>query len=330
MEYVMSKVIGIGKKVLPFYLFTFLPLNIQAQRLSVTNATIDVGRTGYEMPVTATFELRNTGLRKLLIQEVKPDCSCTKVDYPRGEIGVGDKFTIRMTYDARQLGHFNKQAAVLSNGSKEPVYLTMTGIVLAEFNVKGSDAYRVPLFVPAITTTHEADISANNMMRPNLVRRQFTSEEEGDYTRFLLTNVHWTFSKGGTLSTEEADGAKIIETDAAGFYRHHLWKASAPEENAAKNTMTPNTAYLLVPTSRLPIAVWNSTAANARVIWPGTIGIRWIDEWDSTNGIRPTVTTEEDFGSSQNEWYSLDGLKLKGKPVKPGLYILRGRKVIVK
>ena len=204
------------------------------------------------------------------------------------------------------------------------------GIVLAEFNVKGSDAYRVPLFVPAITTTHEADISANNMMCPNLVRRQFTSEEEGDYTRFLLTNVHWTFSKGGTLSTEEADGAKIIETDAAGFYRHHLWKASAPEENAAKNTMTPNTAYLLVPTSRLPITVWNSTAANARVIWPGTIGIRWIDEWDSTNGIRPTVTTEEDFGSSQNEWYSLDGLKLKGKPVKPGLYILRGRKVIVK
>jgi hypothetical protein len=103
-----------------------------AQRLSIDNATVDVGRTGYEMPVTATFELRNKSLRKLQIESVKPDCNCTKVEYPKGEIGANDKFTIRMTYDARQLGHFNKQAAIFSNGSKKPVYITMTGVVLAD------------------------------------------------------------------------------------------------------------------------------------------------------------------------------------------------------
>ena len=120
-----------------------LSFNIaSAQRLTVTNSTVDVGRTGYEMPVTATFELRNKGLRKLVIQQVKPDCNCTKVDYPRGEIGAGDKFTIRMTYDARQLGHFNKQAAIVSNGSKKPVYLTMTGVVLADLkDYSGSYPY---------------------------------------------------------------------------------------------------------------------------------------------------------------------------------------------
>ena len=104
----------------------------QAQRLSVSKTTVDVGRTGYEMPVTATFELRNKGLRKLVIHDVKADCYCTKVEFPKDEIGAGDKFTIRMTYDARQLGHFNKQAAILSNGSKTPVYITMTGVVLAD------------------------------------------------------------------------------------------------------------------------------------------------------------------------------------------------------
>ena len=103
-----------------------------AQRLSIDNATVDVGRTGYEMPVTATFELRNKSLRKLQIESVKPDCNCTKVEYPKGEIGANDKFTIRMTYDARQLGHFHKMAAVKSNGSKTPVYLTMKGIVIPE------------------------------------------------------------------------------------------------------------------------------------------------------------------------------------------------------
>ena len=105
-----------------------------AQRLSVTTTKIDVGRTGYEVPVTATFELRNRGLRKLVIKDVKPDCYCTKVEFPKGEIGIGDKFTIRMTYDASQLGHFNKQAAIVSNGSKTPVYLTMTGVVLADLH----------------------------------------------------------------------------------------------------------------------------------------------------------------------------------------------------
>ena len=102
-----------------------------AQRLTVTKTTIDVGRTGYQQPITATFELRNKGLRRLVIESLKPDCGCTAVDYPK-EVGIGDKFTIKMTYDARQLGHFQKMAAIKSNGSKEPVYLTMKGIVLAE------------------------------------------------------------------------------------------------------------------------------------------------------------------------------------------------------
>lgn len=121
-------------KLLTTALMALMASSTNAQRLSVTSTTVDVGRTGYEIPVTATFELRNRGLRKLVIENVKPDCYCTKVEYPKGEIGIGDKFTIRMTYDASQLGHFNKQAAVVSNGSKKPVYLTMTGVVLADLH----------------------------------------------------------------------------------------------------------------------------------------------------------------------------------------------------
>ena len=121
-------------KLLITTLMALATTTANAQRLSVTNTTIDIGRTGYEIPVTATFELRNRGLRRLVIEDVKPDCYCTKVEYPKGEIGIGDKFTIRVTYDARQLGHFNKQVAVVSNGSKKPVYLTMTGVVLADLH----------------------------------------------------------------------------------------------------------------------------------------------------------------------------------------------------
>ena len=108
------------------------PLQVNAQRLTVKTTTIDVGATGYEQPVTATFEMRNKGLRRLVIQSVKPDCGCTKIEYPK-EVGIGERFTIKMTYDARMLGHFQKMCLVKSNASKKPFYLTMTGVVKSDF-----------------------------------------------------------------------------------------------------------------------------------------------------------------------------------------------------
>ena len=106
-------------------------LPVSAQKISVTNATVNAGRTGFMQPITATFELRNKSKRKLVIESVKPDCGCTVVEYPK-EVGANENFTIKMTYDARMLGHFQKMAAVKSNGSEKPVYLTMKGIVLTE------------------------------------------------------------------------------------------------------------------------------------------------------------------------------------------------------
>jgi hypothetical protein len=38
-----------------------------------------------------------------------------------------------MTYDAKQLGHFDKQAAIISNGTKKPVYIRMKGVVLENY-----------------------------------------------------------------------------------------------------------------------------------------------------------------------------------------------------
>ena len=106
-------------------------LTASAQRLTVASQTVNAGRTGYQQPITATFELRNKSRRKLVIESVKPDCGCTAVEYPK-EVGAGDKFTIRMTYDAKMLGHFQKSALVTSNGTGKPVALTMKGVVLPE------------------------------------------------------------------------------------------------------------------------------------------------------------------------------------------------------
>ena len=133
MMFVMKYMVkGMVKGILPFYLFTFLPSPAVAQKLESIRTAVDAGITGYQQPITAVFEFRNKSSRKLHISKVVPDCNCTVVDYPTNPIGGNEKFQIRMTYNARQLGHFDKQAAIISNGTEQPVYIRMKGVVLAE------------------------------------------------------------------------------------------------------------------------------------------------------------------------------------------------------
>ena len=129
---------------LSFYLFTLLPLPLKAQKIEADKTSVDVGRTGYQMPITATFEFKNKSHRHLKISEVRPDCHCTSIEFPKEQIGAGDKFQIKMTYDARQLGHFDHQAAIISNAGKKPLYIRMKGVVLADY-VDVSGTYPVEM-----------------------------------------------------------------------------------------------------------------------------------------------------------------------------------------
>ena len=148
--------------IIPLLLLAALP--VVAQKLIAEKTTVDVGKTGYEMPITATFEFRNKGMRRLKISEVRPDCNCTLIEYPKGDIGMGDKFEIKMTYDAKQLGHFDKQAAIISNGTKKPIYIRMKGVVLADY-VDLSGSYPIAM--------GDMNLDRNNL--------EFDDINKGDY-----------------------------------------------------------------------------------------------------------------------------------------------------
>ena len=122
----LQKLIGLS-----FILFPLSFSDVCAQQITVASTTVNAGRTGYQQPITATFELKNKSRKKLLIESVKPDCGCTAVEFPK-EVGAGEKFNIKMTYDAKMLGHFHKMVAVTSNASTKPLFLTMKGVVLPE------------------------------------------------------------------------------------------------------------------------------------------------------------------------------------------------------
>ena len=115
-------------------LLVFLAMPLHAQKLQVIDKEIDCGKVEYNKPVTATFKMKNKGGRKLLISDVRVSCGCISAEYPKNEISSGDEFTLKVTYDARQLGHFFKEACIYSNGTKEPVYISMKGIVQEHVN----------------------------------------------------------------------------------------------------------------------------------------------------------------------------------------------------
>ena len=118
-----------NKKTILAFVLAAVSLDMSAQRVSAKQEAIDCGSVLYETPVTAKFELRNKG-SELVIDTVRTSCDCVVAKYPEGTIAKGDNFTVEVTFDSRQLGHFYKEAAIYSNASDKPFYLTMKGVVV--------------------------------------------------------------------------------------------------------------------------------------------------------------------------------------------------------
>jgi len=67
----------------------------------------------------------------LIIQVVETSCGCTTPKWTTQPIQGGESGEIRMTYDAKYPGHFNKTITVYANVENSPVKLSISGQVLA-------------------------------------------------------------------------------------------------------------------------------------------------------------------------------------------------------
>ena len=227
------------------------------------------------------------------------------------------------------------------------------GLVLRQKDNVTAD-YSVPLFVPAVTTASDATSDfTDNLMMANLHERVLTSEREngtvdtngdttddsgndnGDYTRFILAKRYMTWRKeNGTLVNPTGFESK----EAAVFYRLHLYGGTTQVGSSDKlkdengndisessadelNTLGPNKAYLLLPTSQLPAALWNANEPSRRYV--PILGVSDMDEdygEEGADGFCPSDKT-----------YNLRGqaIDTDGAPA-PGIYIRNGKKIIIK
>lgn len=203
-----------------------------------------------------------------------------------------------------------------------------TGMVLRLDNIgeleDANNGKNVPLFYPSYTkavTSTAVDFPDNNLMynvdagidnnNRNYNEVFYNPVGNGiNYTKFVLTNVHWKY----TVTDDNGVWVAQDNASAAGFYRLHIWGDD-------RDIMAANTAFLCVPTDQLPVALWSSYPSSSSPQY--TIGIR---ETDDTTGI---VQGASAAPAPSDGWYTLSGMKLADKPKKAGLYIHNGRKILL-
>lgn len=238
-----------------------------------------------------------------------------------GHLTVNDANAYTVKYDSYDM----ETATVALTTVDEDGYVPSgSGIVLKqESSLPNATTYQVPLFVPAITTAETSATTAfgdNNLMKANVNETYLGYEDIGGYTKFILTNVHWKYTVYTDNSTESHEWTKLADADAAGFYRLHLW-------SDARDVMPANSAYLQVPTTQLPNALW--TALPPSSSRRNSLGIREMDFTDPTSIPEVPVAPEGAEGSEVPTLYhSLNGRRVSTP--KKGLYIRNGHKVVIK
>ena len=122
------------RRVLSLTALSVLTLSATAQQITTKHPIVDLGRVTYRQPVTADFQLRNSSRSEITINEVRTNCGCTVAKFPRQTIGRGKEFIVSATYDAKQLGHFEKLVGGFVDGQKEPFVVKLRGVVVSDMS----------------------------------------------------------------------------------------------------------------------------------------------------------------------------------------------------
>jgi hypothetical protein len=107
------------------------PKLTQADVAKFDTQIIDFGKVKQSVPAKGTFVITNIGKTPLIIEQANPTCGCTISDYTKEPIAVGKTGVINATYNAANMGHFEKHLTVKFAGVDEIKSIVLTGEVLA-------------------------------------------------------------------------------------------------------------------------------------------------------------------------------------------------------
>ncbi len=93
--------------------------------------TINFGKIKQGVPTKGVFTVTNVSNQPIIIEQANPTCGCTISDYTKEPIAAGKTGIINATFNAANVGHFDKHLTVKFAGIDEVKSITFTGDVLS-------------------------------------------------------------------------------------------------------------------------------------------------------------------------------------------------------
>ncbi len=90
------------------------------------------GSIKQNVPATTSFLFTNKSNKPLVIEVATADCGCTSPVYPKAPILPGKTDTIKVTYNAANVGHFEKTVTVKFANYSAPITLQIDGDVVGK------------------------------------------------------------------------------------------------------------------------------------------------------------------------------------------------------
>jgi len=105
------------------------PANGSGPEITFESEVVDYGTIDYDSNGDREFKFKNTGKEPLIIYSATGSCGCTVPIAPKEPIKPGETAIIKVHYDTKRVGNFEKTIAVASNAKTPSKTLKIKGIV---------------------------------------------------------------------------------------------------------------------------------------------------------------------------------------------------------
>ncbi len=103
--------------------------NPNAPIITFESEVVDYGTINQGADGKREFKFTNTGKEPLIITNCQGSCGCTVPNCPKEPIAPGESAVIKVKYDTKRVGAFNKSVTVNSNATAPAKVIKIKGVV---------------------------------------------------------------------------------------------------------------------------------------------------------------------------------------------------------
>ena len=186
-----------------------------ADAVEFKSETIDLGKIKVANPATATFIVTNKSAEPLVIEQANPTCGCTIGDYTKAPIAPGKDGWIKATYNAANIGSFDKHMTVKFAGFEETKSITIKGEVLSADDWAKLKGETVAPPAPAATTGAMTAADSKTKTADTKMKTKEVSKTDSKTTTVKAKSATKSTAKGKKTKAKSTTTTTTTATPAA-------------------------------------------------------------------------------------------------------------------